>query len=98
MAAEGGDTQAPVETAAAEGGDTQMKAILSQMIAFMTDLRGLKEEMTAQHVEVARLALKRSNRMHSLSKDGEKTGVGGGREGAGRGAEAVLSQKSVILR
>ena len=47
MAAEGGDTQAPVETAAAEGGDTQMKAILSQMIAFMTDLRGLKEEMTA---------------------------------------------------
>ena len=66
MAAEGGDTQAPVETAAAEGGDTQMKAILSQMIAFMTDLRGLKEEMTAQHVEVARLALKRSNRMHSL--------------------------------
>ena len=46
MAAEGGDTQAPVETvsAAAEGSDTQAqtKAILSLMNAFMVDLSGFK--------------------------------------------------------
>ena len=59
---------------AAAGGDTQAqtKAILAQMNAFMADVRGFKEEMTAQQGEVVCLALKRSrqDQPHSLRRLG----------------------------
>ena len=53
----------------------QMKAILSQMNAFMAGLRGVKEELTAQQLLASR---SRQDQPHSLRCPGNINGSRGG--------------------